>query len=179
MTVTIVLIFIACLLPLIFIWISRGGFSAKVPPAELASRMRAVDVEAFCNLVDPEEEYFLRSNLPPVLFRSVQRQRLLAATEYVAAVSHNAAILLRVGEVARHHSDPSVVQAGQELANNAVRLRLLCSLVLLRMWVAILLPGAGLSSTPLAERYRHLGGLVRRLNQLNYLSKTSGASAVG
>ncbi len=178
MIITTILIIVACLLPLTFVLISRGRLSAKLSPDQLVSRMRPVDIEAFCNLVDPEEEYFLRSSLPPALFRSVQRERLLAAAEYVAAVSHNAAILLRVGEAARQPSDPSLVRAGQELANSAVRLRLDCSLVLLRLWTAILLPAAGLSPTPLAERYQHLSGLARRLGPLHYPAKTPGVSAV-
>ena len=168
MMYTVVLILIACVLPLLFLAISRGRFSTRAPLAELALRMRPVDVEAFSNLTDPDEEAFLRSNLPPPLFRSVQRERLLAATEYVRAVSHNAAILLRIGEAARNDLDAEAVRAGQQLANDAVRLRLHCSFVLMRLWATILLPGTRLSSSPLAERYQQLSGLARHLGQMRH-----------
>lgn len=143
---------------------------------ELAACLRPVDLEAFCNLVDPEEESFLRSNLPPPVFRSIQRERLLAATEYVGAVSHNAAVLIRIGEAARDHADPEIAYAAQEMANSAVRLRLHCLLVFLRLWTAILVPDTGFSSASLADRYQHLSNLSRRLGQLRYASRTSGAS---
>jgi hypothetical protein len=177
MITVIALIIVACLLPVLFFQITRGRFSAQLAPAELVNRLRSVDVEAFCNLVDPDEEEFLRSSLPPSLFRSVQRERLLAATEYVSAVSHNAAILSRIGEASRHHADPEVIRAGQELANNAVRLRLHCTLVLLRLWTAIVLPGVGLSPVSLAERYQHLSGLARRLGRLRHPANSPEISA--
>jgi hypothetical protein len=173
MITTVLIIAVACLLPVIFIAVTRGRSSTRLSLGDLGARMRPVDIEAFCNLVDPEEEYFLRCNLPAPVFRSVHRERLLAATQYVAAVSHNATILLRVGEAARHHAEPEVVRAGNELANHAVRLRLHCLLVLLKMWGAIVFPGADLSFTPLVERYQRLSGLAYRLGHLTYPSKTS------
>ena len=179
MIFTVIVILVACFVPFVFVAITRGRFSARIPLEELTRRTRSVDVEAFCNLMDPDEESFLRSSLPAHLFRSVQRERLLAATEYVGAVSHNAAILLRIGEAARHDPDPEVVRAGQDLANNAVRLRLYCSLVLLRLWTNLLFPRAGLSSIPLAERYQHLSGLARRLGQLRHPSTVQPISPAG
>ena len=179
MIFTIILVLVACVLPFLFVAITRGKFSARIPVDDLARRTRSVDIEAFCNLMDPDEESFLRSNLTPHLFRSVQRERLLAATDYVRAVSLNAAIFVRIGEATRHDSDPEVVRAGQELANNAVRLRLHCSLVLLRLWTNLLFPRAGLSSIPLVERYQHLGSLARRLGQLRHPSRVQPISTAG
>jgi hypothetical protein len=179
MMITIVLIAFACLLPPAFFLIRRGHLPARIPLGELVTHMRPVDVEAFCNLVDPDEESFLRSNLPARIFRSIQRERLLAATEYVSAVSHNAAVLLRIAEVARDHANPEISQAAQEMANSAVRLRLHCLFVFLRLWTAILVPDAGFSSASLVDRYQHLSVLSRRLGQLRYSSRTSGARAAG
>lgn len=175
----VILVLVACVLPFLFVAITRGRFSARIAVDDLVRRTRSVDIEAFSNLMDPEEESFLRSNLAPHLFRSVRRERLLAATEYVRAVSLNAAILLRIGEAARHDSDPEIVRAGQELANSAVRLRLHCSLVLLRLWTNLLFPQAGLPSIPLVERYQHLGSLARRLGQLRHPSSVQPASIAG
>ena len=49
-----------------------------------AEHMRAVDLEAFRNLVDADEEEFLRANLPSAEFRRIQLERLRAAVEYVS-----------------------------------------------------------------------------------------------
>jgi hypothetical protein len=175
--ITILFIVVACLLLVVVIQMFRGRSLTQLPPGELAMRMRPVDIAAFCNLIDPDEENFLRSSLPPSLFRSVHRERLIAATEYVSAVSYNAAILVRIGEAARHYSDPVMVQAGHELSNNAVRLRLHCSLVLLKMWTTILIPGTSLSPDPLAERYQHLSALARQLSRMR-LQASVDASAI-
>jgi hypothetical protein len=179
MMIIVILLVIACLLPVVFFKIGHGRPSSRRSPHELATQLRPVDIDAFCNLVDPEEEQFLRSKLPLGLFRSVRRERLLAAAEYIGAVSHNAAILTQVGESVRHHADPNTAQAAQELANNAVRLRLHCSLVMLKLWAAIVLPGAGLSSSTLVDRYQHLSALARCLGRLPYSSDSSEVSATG
>ena len=178
MTITLVLIAFACLLPPAFLLIRRGTLPARIPLNELVGLIRPVDVEAFCNLVDPDEELFLRENLPAPIFRSIQRERLLAATEYVGAVSHNAAVLLRIAEAARDHTDPAVAEAAIEMANSAARLRLHCSLVFLRLWTAILVPQAGPSSLSLPERYQDLNSLSRRLGQLRHASAASDAPTV-
>lgn len=175
---TLILVGFACLLPPAFFLIRRGTLSARIPLNELVGLMRPVDVEAFCNLVDPDEELFLRSNLPAPLFRSIQRERLLAATEYVGAVSRNAAILLRIAEAARDHTDPAIAGAAIEMANSAVRLRLHCSLVFLRLWTSICVPQAGLSSLSLPERYQDLNSLSRRLGQLRHTAAASDAPTV-
>src|SRR5690349_16525362 len=67
----------------------------------LAGVTRAVDIEAFCNLVDPDEDAFLQSSLPAAEYRVLKRERLLTAIVYVRAVSGNAAVLLRLGDAVR------------------------------------------------------------------------------
>jgi hypothetical protein len=177
MLIPIILIAVACLLPAVLFGLTRRRSAASPSPGDLTSQLLPVDVEAFCNLVDPEEEQFLRSNLPPSLFRSVQRERLRAAAEYVSAVSHNAVILTRLGSAVRNYEDATVSQAAQELSNSAVRLRLHCLLVTLNLWTAIALPGAALPATSFVERYQQLNGLARRLGRLRYPSTTSEVSA--
>ena len=177
MLITVILVFFACLFPAVIFAITRRRSASKLSPSELTSQLQPVDIEAFCNLVDHDEESFLRSNLPPALFRSIQRERLRAATEYVAAVSHNAAILTRLGDAVRHHPDTSIAQAAQQLANNAVRLRLNCFLVTVNLWTAIALPGATLSSGSLVDRYQQINGLTRNLLRLRTPGSQASVSA--
>lgn len=176
MLMIVVLIFVACLLPVVVFAISRRRSASRLSPAELTSQLQPVDIEAFRNLIDPDEESFLQTNLPPALFRSVQRERLRAAIEYVAAVSRNAAILTRVGEAVRDYSDAGVAEAAQELANNAVRLRLHCFLVTANLWTAIALPAASLSSGSVVERYQQINGLTRKLLRMRAPANGSHAS---
>ena len=67
----------------------------------LEQYMRPLDLAAFRNLIDHDEEVYLRAQLPAAAFRSIQRQRMRAALEYVGRTAHNAGILLRAGETAR------------------------------------------------------------------------------
>ena len=95
MIATIILVLVALLALLSLLWLARGRSLAAAleHPAE---HIRAVDVDAFRNLVDPDEEEFLRTSLPPAEFRRIQRERLRAAVEYVSCAAQNAAILLRL-----------------------------------------------------------------------------------
>jgi len=176
MLITIILVFVACLLPVLVFAVARRRSAFSGSPSELAAQLHPVDIEAFCNLIDPDEEDFLRTNLPPTLFRSIQRERLLAATEYVAAVSHNAAILTKFGGAIRDHADVTVALAAQQLANNAIRLRLHCFLVRANLWTAIALPGAGLLSGSFVERYQQINGLTRTLLRLRAPANSTQAS---
>lgn len=151
----------------------RDSGRAGVPPEALP-----VDIEAFRNLVDPGEEEFLRSSLSPREFRTVQRERLKAAAEYVQAAWYNAGILLGQGEATRHHADPEIAVAGQQLVDSAIRLRLYCPLVVMKLRVATLLPGTSLSFGPLLERYDKLRGAASLVGRLKEPSRPASVSLI-
>jgi hypothetical protein len=104
--------------------------------------IRAVDVEAFRNLVDPKKEKFLRTNLTPAEFRRIQRQRLRAAVEYVSRAAQNAAILLPLADAGRRSSDPATAEAAEKLVDSAVRLRLYAIQAITRLYLRMIFPGA-------------------------------------
>ena len=116
-------------------------------------QLTEVDLEAFENLTDPEEEQYLRKNLSSAKFRRVQRTRLRAAKMYVAALSHNAVVLVAVGQTARSSADPAIAAAGQEIVQRAIRLRIWCLLSLLRMNAAFVFPAQLSPSGRLANQY--------------------------
>ncbi|HZQ20590.1 MAG TPA: hypothetical protein VFA90_18005 [Terriglobales bacterium] len=120
---------------------------------ELAGQLRPVDVRAFRNLIDQSEEHFLRENLSFADFRSVHRERMLAAAEYVHCAAKNAAILVRLAEAARVSPEPEIVAAGERLLENALRLRLYAWQMIPRLYVAILLPGVVRGPHSLPENY--------------------------
>ena len=116
-------------------------------------QLTPVDLEAFENLADPEEEQFLRNNLSPADFRRVQRTRLRAAKLYVAVLSRNAAVLVSVGQSARSNADPNIAATGQEIVQRAIRLKIWCLVSLLRIDAAFLCPAYLSPSSRIANQY--------------------------
>jgi len=112
-----------------------------------------VDLEAFENLTDPEEEAYLRLNLSPAEFRSVQRLRIRVAKMYVAAMSKNASTMAFVGQSARAHSDPEIAATGQNLVQQAIRLKVWCVLSATRLNAALAFPTVLSPSSAIASRY--------------------------
>ena len=170
MIITLALVILALCALLFLISLAKGRiFHSR--HSDSRPQVRPVDIQAFRNLIDSDEEEFLRRNLPPADFRAVQRQRLLAAVEYIRLAAHNAGVLVRVGESARRSSDPSVAQAGERLVDTAIRLRLYAFQALVKLYVAILLPGARVSAAGLAENYERMTHVVFLLGRLQHPSR--------
>ena len=121
--------------------------------AQLALQLRPVDVAAFRNLIDEGEEQYLRDHLPQAEFRSIQRERKLAAIEYVRSAANNAAILIRLAEAARESPDPAAAQAAEKLFDSALRLRLYSFRTVPRLYAGVVLPGLSPVPTGLADAY--------------------------
>lgn len=175
MTTTIILVIVALLALLCLLWLARGRTLGADVLQNPTARIRSVDVEAFRNLVDPEEEEFLRTYLSPAAFRKIQRERLRAAVEYVSCAAQNAAILLRVADAGRRSPDPATAEAAEKLVDNAVRLRLYAFHVIPRLYLGMILPGARISPVRIAESYEQMTRLVVLLGCLQY--PTRGVSA--
>ena len=135
---------------------------------ELAAQLRPVDVRAFRNLMSASEEEFLRENLPFREFRVIHRERMLAATDYVRCASHNAGVLIRLGEAARLSSEPEVAAAAEKLLDNALRLRLYALQAIPRLYLAIVLPGIARTPQPVADTYDTITRQVVMLGCLQY-----------
>jgi hypothetical protein len=168
MITTSVLVGTSLLALLFLIRIAKGRASTIHGLDNLGEHIRPVDVNAFRNLVDPEEEEFLRTNLPPAEFRAIHRERLRAAVDYVSCAAQNAAVLLRLGEAARRSPDPAIAEAGETLVDSAIRLRLYAFHARGRIYLGILLPGVRLSPVSFAESYERMTGLVIQLGRLQY-----------
>ena len=171
MIVTIVLLVFAVLALAAIIAAARRLSKRSTNLSYLEGKLRPVDVMAFRNLVDPQEEEFLRRNLPSNVFRSLQRQRIGAAVEYVGNVAYNAALLLRLGEAARASADPEIARAGRELVELALRIRIYALLAVVRFRLRMVLPGLKVSSAAVSNSYENLTGLVNRLGRLQNRSR--------
>jgi hypothetical protein len=172
------LIFLALAILLLLLYLEGGRSCSLHRLEDMAGRTRPVDLEAFRNLVDPGEEDFLRSSLLPRQFRAVQRERMRAALEYVQNATHNAALLLRMGEAAMQNADPRVVQAGRQLIDSALRLRAYALLYAAKLYVRMVFPEARLSYGRLVDNYQHLSALASQLTLMQHPAQAARLSAL-
>lgn len=172
MIITLLLVSAALLVLVFLVWAARGQSQAVADLRDLPQQTKPVDLAGFRNLIDPEEEDFLRSSLSAHEFRIIQRQRTLATIAYVRCAAHNAAVLLRLGEAAKRNPDPRVAAAAQQLVNGAVRLRIFAVLALLKLYPATLFPGARVSPTAVLDAYQQLTSVVAQLTRLQHPART-------
>jgi len=128
-----------------------------------AVQLNPVDLDAFETLTDPEEEQYLKLNLPRAEFRRVQRCRIRAAKTYVSALSQNARVLVAAGQSVRHHPDESIAASGQELMQRAVQLKMRCLASTLRLNAALVFPTLLSPSNSVANRYlaaKHMAAVL-------------------
>ena len=166
MIIAIILVVVAALSLTGMLWVAKGRSAAISKVEELPRRIRPVDIHAFRTLVDPAETQYLRSKLPRGEFRRIQRQRLRAAVQYISCAKQNAAVLVRIGEAARRSPDPSIAEAGEKLANAAIRLRIFSFQASLKLYLEMISPGSQVSGGALAENYENITSLVFLLGRL-------------
>jgi hypothetical protein len=172
MSAVAVYIVIAILLVAVFTYIAarRKGDSLNVDKAR--SSMASLDMEAFRNLVDPEEDAFLQSCLPTDQFRAIKRERAWAALAYARALSQVALEFSRFGHALRHSPDPSLADLGREVARGAIHLRILALKATARLFIAATFPKLPQRSPrSLFEQYGHSAGLLARYGALDRARK--------
>jgi hypothetical protein len=134
--------------------------------AGTAVAIRPIDIEAFRNLINPEEDSYLRRRLPPAQFRVVRRERLRAMAAYVRVAASNAAVLVRVAQAALASDDPNVAGAARQLVNDALLLRRNTTVALARIYLALAWPNSGFAAVRVVERYEQLSGAAMLLGRL-------------
>ena len=158
---------------ILLLLLAKGHWFARDSGTPTPSQLQAVDVNAFRNLMDESEEAYLREHLPPQEFRKINRERMLAAVEYVRAAYHNAGILVRIAENAREATDPEVAQAAARLFDNATRLRWYAFRVVPRLYLKVLFPGISNEPGQLLDRYDLLTRQAIILGRLGSLGRNS------
>lgn len=141
MTLSVLIAVTGVLTGLAVVLLVRGQHHRSADLDALRSRLRPIDILAFRNLTDDREEQFLRRRLPPAEFRSVHRERMLAATEYVRCAARNAGILMRLAETAKSDPDATVAAAALKLQETAFMVRLHAYRALPRFYLRMALPG--------------------------------------
>ncbi len=132
----------------------------------LAASICPLDIQAFRNLIDPDEDDYLRRRLPASQFREVRRKRLHAMAAYVHVAASNATVLIRVGEAALASGDARVAETAQQLVNDALLLRRNTTVALARIYIALAWPNSGFAAVRVVDRYEQLSGAAMLLGRL-------------
>jgi len=156
MVVIVVAVTLAAMLGAGLYLVAIGSFGRLQNINDGKSLIEFLDARAFNNLIDPHEEGFLRENLPPPAFRTIQRLRLRAAIEYVMCANRNAAVLIRIGRSVSSEQNPERSIQAQELVNASVQLRLLSFFVLSLLCVKIAFPGLRLALSGVSNLHERL-----------------------
>ncbi|MFZ0286946.1 MAG: hypothetical protein WAL32_17090 [Terriglobales bacterium] len=151
MILSIIIATLAVALPFTIIRVARRR--AVMPQIK---DIRSVDLRAFRNLMDPDEEEYLRTNLAPADFRRIQRERLRAAVEYIRCAASNAAVLMHVAEAARRSPDPATAQAAVKVIDNATRLRSYAFQAIPKLYLGIAFPSRRFSPARVEESYEQM-----------------------
>jgi hypothetical protein len=172
MSAVAVYIVIAFLLVAVFTYIAARRRGDLIDVDKARSSMASLDMEAFRNLVDPEEDAFLRSSLPADQFKAIKRERAWAALAYARALSHLALEFSRFGHALRHSPDPSLADLGREVASGAIHLRVLALKATGRLFIAATFPELPQRSPrSLFEQYGRSAGLLARYGALERARK--------
>jgi len=154
------------LVVLVYVAIRRR--TRPVDLEEAVQAFRSLDIEAFRNLVDADEEAFLRHHLSPRKFREIKRQRAWAALIYASEAGRAATALAKIGQVAQRSSDPEIAASGMQVAESAFRLRLQTIGVSLHLLTEVILPGLqSRSLPPLADQYERTAQTLFRLGRFS------------
>jgi hypothetical protein len=131
-----------------------------------AAEIQPVNLDAFRNLIDPRERDYLRRHLSSAEFRRVERLRLRAMAAYIQVVAQNAAVLVRVGQLAVQTSDTHTSEAARQLIDEALLLRRNAAIALLKIYIVLPWPDAGFAPAPILDGYQHLSGSAMLLGRL-------------
>ncbi|HXB21395.1 MAG TPA: hypothetical protein VNV88_08440 [Candidatus Solibacter sp.] len=158
MTLAIVVVaFVLCAIAIFFVAVrSRKNHAAQ----------RSVDIKAFRTLMDRDDENFLRVKLSRSNFAQIKRQRIRLTWAYVARMSGNAAVVLRIGETARLSSDPRVAQEAAQAIELATQIRTQCLVAFAKMGAEFAFPSLQLTPALLVPKYESLRDTVARLASL-------------
>jgi hypothetical protein len=153
MTTPLIFVAVACLALLLIVYLFRTHIKVGGDLDELAAQLQPIDVNAFRNLIDQREEEFLRERLPGWEFRSIHRERMLAAAEYVWGAARNAGLLIQLAEAGKADPDPTVAAAAENLLENALRFRLYAFQVVPRLYLSAVVPYVNHAPQAIAEQY--------------------------
>jgi hypothetical protein len=150
------------------VYVAIRNRARQVDLDKAAQAFWSLDIESFRNLVDADEEAFLRENLSPKKFRRIKRMRTWAAFLYAWEAGGAATALAKIGQAAERSSDPQVAASGAQIAESAFRLRLQTTKACLQLLTETLLPDLQRRSIlPLVDQYEQSVETLFRLGRFS------------
>jgi len=145
-------------------WTYRAGSDLAIGSEDFENLLRPIDLELVQNLLDPEQERYIRAKLTAYQFIRYKLKQFTTANEYISRASHNAAVFVALGKYASQSSDARTASAGQALFEAAIRLRILALLARVNLALKLLFPRFSIgqfikSYSSTRTRVAHLGTL--------------------
>jgi len=137
-----------------------------------------VDVQALRNLMDRDDELFLKENLPRWRFHRLKRRRIRLTIRYVGRVAGNASLVMRLSESARLAPDPEVAAVALEIIEMATQIRMQCMLAFAKLALEFAVPSLQLTPATLAPKYQALRENVLRLGAMELQNVAPAAVAI-
>jgi hypothetical protein len=164
--VSTITILLTSVLSLYLVWtIVRPGLPQIKSLEDWEAKKHAVDPELFRVVLDPAEERYLRQSLPPREFRLFQRKRITLALRWLHLVGENAAMLMKLGQLAKTGTDPELAREADDLIYGALRLRVNLLLAQPCLWLKWLSPGWASSLPAMRIPYGELLTYLGRVRQ--------------
>jgi hypothetical protein len=164
--VSTITILLASVLSLYLVWtIARPGLPQIKSLDDWEAKNHAVDPEIFRVLLDPAEERYLRQSLPSHEFRLFQRKRMALALRWLHLVGENAAMLMKLGQLAKTGANPGLSKEAEDLIHGALRLRVNVLLAEPCLWLKWIFPGWALSLPAVETPYEELLTYLGRIRQ--------------
>jgi len=147
------------------LWAFRSGADAP-PLSDLEKHTQPVDLAILANLLDPEQEQYLKKKLKARQFIRYKLMRLSVARYYMSRASRNAAVLIAVGKASARNQNPAIATAGRELAEAALRLRIYAALAPVVLAVQIVVPTPRRRFVSFVDGYNRMKHGVAQLTDL-------------
>ena len=167
MSTTFFFVILAVVLLVVFFALAARRSRNSLEIAQALTAVQSLDAEAFRNLVDREEEDFLRAQLTTTAFRKIKQERARAALAYVKALSGASVQIAQFAGQAQRSPDSTLAESGRQIANSATNLRLRALDATVQLTLSATFPR--FSPRPLrslAEDYDHAGYLLQKHNNL-------------
>jgi hypothetical protein len=136
----------------------RRRRQSEIDLGDVVPFLLPVDVDALAQLIDPQLEAHSRHSCSKQDFQRLRRKQARQTVEYLRRMSHNAALLQRVGYSRIHSGNSLVASQGQELIDAGVHVRLytFVGLTVLFLWRLLGLYAVSFVSLPRISDIREL-----------------------
>ena len=166
------LITFAVLTLVLLYWAYRAGSGVAVDAQDIEKLLRPIDLELVQNLLDSEQERYIRTKLSAYQFFRYKLKQFSTANEYISRASHNAGIFVALGKYASQSSDARTASAGQSLFEAAIRLRVLALMARLNLALKLIFPNSSLGK--FMQSYARTREQIAELSTVRSLSTPGG-----